>query len=189
MAIFDDGLQDKNIKYDIKIVCFNEKVGAGNGCLLPAGPLRERLNSLAKYDAVFITGYNKNKVFEKKLKKINPDISIFYGEYISTNFHTFKKYNYLVFCGIGNPLSFTDKLKKYKIRYKKKIIYPDHYNYSGVDLQKIKRIAKDKKLKLLTTEKDFHRIPSNYRKNINYLKINLKIKKLREFNKFIMKFL
>ena len=57
------------------------------------------------------------------------------------------------------------------------------------DLQKINKIAKEKKLKLLTTEKDFQRIPRNYRKNINYLKINLKIKKLREFNKFIMKFL
>ena len=189
LAIFDDGLQDNKIEYDLKIVCFNSITLAGNGLRLPAGPLRERLNSLLKYDAVFITGYNKNKEFEKKLKKINPDISIFHGEYISTNFHIFKKYNYLVFCGIGNPLSFTDTLKKYKIRYKKKIIFPDHYNYSEEDLQKINKIAKDKTLKLLTTEKDFHRIPRNYRKNINYLKIDLKIKKKQEFNKFIMKFL
>ena len=97
MVDFYHSFQDKNIKYDINIVCFNEKAEAGNGCLLPAGPLREKLNSLLKYDAVFITGYNKNKEFEKKLKKINPDISIFHGEYISTNFHIFKKYNYLVF--------------------------------------------------------------------------------------------
>ena len=57
------------------------------------------------------------------------------------------------------------------------------------NINEITKLAKDNNLKLLTTEKDFHRIPHNYRKNINYLKINLKIKKLREFNKFIMKFL
>ena len=142
---------------------------------------------MLKYDAVFITGYNKNKEFEKKLKKINPDISIFHGEYISTNCHQFKKYNYLVFCGIGNPLSFTDTLKKYKIRYKKKIVYPDHYNYSVTDLQKINKIAKEKKLKLLTTEKDFHRIPQIIEK-YKLFKNKFKIKKVREFNKFIMKF-
>ena len=38
-----------------------------------------------------------------------------------------------------------------------------------------------KKLKILTTEKDFYRIPIKLRKNINFLKINLKIKKLKEF--------
>ena len=189
LAIFDDGLQDNKIEYDLKIVCFNSLTLAGNELRLPAGPLREKLSSLVKYDAVFITGYNKNKEFEKKLKKIKPNIPIFHGEYISPNFHFFKKYDYLVFCGIGNPQNFTSTLKKYKIRYKKKLIYPDHYNYSEADLQKINRIAKEKKLKLLTTEKDFHRIPRSYRKNVNYLKINLKIKKLDEFNKFIMKFL
>ena len=70
VAIFDDGLQDKNIKYDIKIVCFNEEVGAGNGCLLPAGPLRESVKNLKKYDAVFLNGNNVNESdFEKKNTK------------------------------------------------------------------------------------------------------------------------
>ena len=70
VAIFDDGLQDKNIKYDIKIVCFNEEVGVGNGCLLPAGPLRESVKNLKKYDVVFFNGNNMNESdFEKKYKK------------------------------------------------------------------------------------------------------------------------
>ena len=58
MAIFDDGLQDKKIKYDISIVCFNEKIGFGNGFLLRSGPLRENAKSLKEYDVVFLNGNN-----------------------------------------------------------------------------------------------------------------------------------
>ena len=40
LAILDDGLQQKNINYDLKIVCFNSEYALGNEYLLPAGPLR-----------------------------------------------------------------------------------------------------------------------------------------------------
>ena len=189
LAIFDDGLQDKKIKYDLKLVCFNSLSLAGNQMRLPAGPLRERLDNLKKYDAVFINGTNINKKFLKKIKIINPNISIFNGEYISTNYIKFKKNNYLTFSGIGNPISFKNTLKKYCIKNKYNLVYPDHYNYSEIDIKKIKEIAKAKKLKILTTEKDFYRIPSKLRKNINFIKINLKVKKLKKFKQLVTKYL
>ena len=40
IAIFDDGLQDRSINYDLKFVCFNNTNWIGNGFLIPAGPLR-----------------------------------------------------------------------------------------------------------------------------------------------------
>ena len=46
IGILDDGLQQKNIEYDLKIVCFNSHDGIGNGFLLPAGPLREKLSEI-----------------------------------------------------------------------------------------------------------------------------------------------
>ena len=52
--IFDDGLQDKNVYYDIELVCFDADSWIGNGNLLPSGPLREKISSLKKYDAVFL---------------------------------------------------------------------------------------------------------------------------------------
>lgn len=189
LVIFDDGLQDKKIEYDLKIVCFNSSVLAGNELRIPSGPLREKLNNLNKYEAIFINGKLKNKKFLNKIKQINPKIKIFNAEYISKNFNKYKKNNYLTFSGIGNPISFINTLKKYKIKYKSNLIYPDHYNYSKLDINRIKKIAYKKNLKILTTEKDFCRIPSRYRKNINFLKIELKIKKIKEFKKFITKYL
>ena len=106
--------------------------------------MRESLNNLKKYDAVFISGKLKNKKFINKVKNINPKIEIFNGEYISTNFHKYKKNNYLVFCGIGNPVSFIHTLRKYKIKKNTNIIYPDHYEYSEFDIKRLKKKQKEK---------------------------------------------
>ena len=187
LVVFDDGLQDKKIEYNLKIVCFNSTSLAGNQLRIPAGPLREKLNSLKKYDAIFINGKVMNKKFLNQIKKINPKIFIFNGEYICSNSYKYKKNRYLIFSGIGNPISFKNTLSKYNIKFKSSLVYPDHYNYSELDIRKIKKIAKDNNLKILTTEKDFYRIPTKQRGNINYLKVNLKINKQKEFENFLIK--
>jgi len=78
IIIFDDGLQDKYIDYDIKFVCFDSLSGFGNGNLIPAGPLREDLLSIKRFDAVFIKKIKKkNQKIINDIKKINPRIKIF----------------------------------------------------------------------------------------------------------------
>ena len=69
-VILDDGFQDWNIKKDLNIICFNNNQQIGNGQLLPAGPLRESLNSLKMANIIMING-EKNTEFELKLKKYN----------------------------------------------------------------------------------------------------------------------
>ena len=69
IAILDDGLQQKTIKYSLKIVCINSTNGFGNGFLLPAGPLRESVNEIKNYDLAFLNGEKKNTQLKKKNKK------------------------------------------------------------------------------------------------------------------------
>jgi tetraacyldisaccharide 4'-kinase len=45
VLVFDDGLQETKIDFDIKLVCFKSKNWIGNGQLLPAGPMREPISS------------------------------------------------------------------------------------------------------------------------------------------------
>jgi tetraacyldisaccharide 4'-kinase len=59
LAILDDGLQQKNINYSLKIACFNSEYALGNEYMLPAGPLRENLNEIKKYDLIFLNGKKK----------------------------------------------------------------------------------------------------------------------------------
>lgn len=186
IAILDDGLQQKNINYDLKIVCFNSQEGVGNEYVLPAGPLRENLNEIKNYDIAFLNGEKTNNKLIKKIKSINKNIKIFEAKYKPKNLTKLdKKKNYLMFCGIGNPQEFENTLHKYKLKIKKKIILPDHYNISDKEIKNIKKIAKKNKLKIVTTEKDFLRLKKNNRKNIKVLKVELHIKKLLEFKKLL----
>ena len=184
LAILDDGLQDKSIKYDISIACFNSSYGFGNGLLIPAGPLREKLSVLRDYNAVFLNGEKKNKKLSSILKKYNN--CIFYSNYLPTNIEKLnRKKKYLYFCGIGNPEEFEYTLKKYKFNIVKKLIFPDHYNFRNEDIDEIKKIAFDNKLKIITTEKDFKRLSNRNKKDIVYLKIRLEIKNLNKFKNFL----
>ena len=186
LAILDDGLQQKNIEYDLKIACFNAREGFGNGFLLPAGPLRENKNELKNYDLAFINGEKKNINLYKKLKSINKNIKIFNGEYEVRNLKKLnKKLGYLMFCGIGNPQEFVSTLKKYNFRIKQKIFFPDHYKISKIELKKIKKIANENKLNIITTEKDYLRLRKHERKGLSYLKVNLKIKEINKLKKFL----
>ena len=80
LLIFDDGLQDASINKDLKIICFNSDDLIGNGFLFPAGPLREKINSIEEKDIVVING-NRSKILEKKISSISKEIKIFYSYY------------------------------------------------------------------------------------------------------------
>ena len=184
-AILDDGLQQKNIQYDLKIACFNSSEFIGNGFVLPAGPLRESINEIKNYDIIFLNGSIKSskKIFEL-IKNLNKNIEILEGEYVPQNLHTFnKKKNYLMFCGIGNPKEFENTLLKHKFKLQKKFIFTDHHNFSNREITSLKKIALKNKLEIITTEKDYLRLNLKQKKNIKFLKINLKINKLNKFKK------
>ena len=178
VVIFDDGLQDKSINYDLEFVCFNNIKCIGNGLLIPAGPLREKIKSIKKYDAIFINGNEAdNSDFKLLIKKYNKDIKIFESTYSPINIEKFDiNERYLVFSGIGNPESFKEILMKNKFNIIKEIIFPDHYNYTQDDIDEIKTQAKKLNATIITTEKDYTKINSSNYDDIKFLQIDLKIK-------------
>jgi tetraacyldisaccharide 4'-kinase len=187
VAILDDGLQDKSLNYNITIACFNSSDGIGNSFLIPSGPLREDISEIKNYDAVFLNGEKSNKEFSKYLKKLNNDIKVFEAKYTPTNLRSFNlKKKFLFFCGLGNPSEFERTLNKYKFKIKEKIIFPDHYDFSDTDIFSIKKLAKRKKLNIITTEKDYLRLNKKNRKNVKFLKIDLSIKNMQNFSKFLI---
>ncbi len=189
IAILDDGLQDKKLKYDISFVCFNTENSIGNGFIIPAGPLRESLKNLKKYDGVFLNG-NGEEVSEiiNIIKNINPNLPIFQARYLPLNLEKFdKNKNYIAFSGIGNPNSFIKTLKKNNFKVIKNLNFPDHYNYLSQDLIKIKEIAKKMNAKIITTEKDFNRLDKSSAEDIEYLEVKLKIINEKELVNFINK--
>jgi len=186
VLIFDDGLQDNQIDYNFKFVCFDGDLGIGNGLLLPAGPLRETINSLKKYDVVFIKKGNNLNNLIKLIEKHNKRIKIFITDYKVSKFSKFNRSKkYLIYSGIGNPHSFAKILKQNKVKIVDKIIFPDHHSYSNQDFNFILNKAKQNNAEIITTEKDYVKVPKELQKKIKFLKVNLIIHNEKKLIKFL----
>ncbi len=191
LVIFDDGLQEKKIDYDLKLVCFDSEKWIGNGLLIPSGPLRENLISLNKYNAVLIKQDMDDSLNENiidKIKKINPQIKIFNTYYKPINLQDFDlSKKFLIFSGIGNPDSFKRILQKNNFNIVGENIYPDHFKYSQEDINKLLKKAKQINAEVITTEKDYFKISKADQDKIKCLKVNLEITNEREFLNFLIK--
>lgn len=186
IIIFDDGLQDKKLDFDLKFVCFEAENWIGNGKLIPAGPLREKISSLKKYDAVFLKDSELNKNVQEIIKNYNQNIEVFHTSYQIKNFRNFDlSKKFLVFSGIGNPKNFMNILNKNNFKIIDQIIFSDHYNYKQEDIDFIKNRAKKINAEIITTEKDFVKISKFDNKNINLLEIELKIENEKKLINFI----
>ena len=188
VAILDDGLQDNSIKPDINFVCFNTLNWVGNGMTIPAGPLREKITNLTKYNHIFLNGNLENlETIKKQILKINPKINIHIGKYVPININDFKKEeDYLVFSGIGNHKTFISMLKKEGLKIIKDLEFPDHFQYNENDINKIIKQAKDLNCKIITTEKDFLRLENMNLSEIKFIKSEIKILDEDKFLKAIL---
>ncbi|MDC3166825.1 tetraacyldisaccharide 4'-kinase [Candidatus Pelagibacter sp.] len=177
IAIFDDGLQDETIDYDLRFVCFNNINWIGNGMTIPAGPLRENINNIKNYDHLFLNGNLENiDDLTKEINKINSSINIHLGKYEPINLNEFDiNKNYLVFSGIGNHQTFISTVKQNGLRVVKDIEFSDHYAYTKKDIEKILNEANYLNCGIITTEKDFQRLNDFNISRIKVLKVDLKI--------------
>ena len=185
-VILDDGFQDYKIKKNLSIICFNSNQLIGNGYLFPSGPLRESLGSLRNANILIING-DKSLNFEQKILKIQKDLKIYYSNYKPLNIQEFKNKKLLVISGIGNPENFFKILKDNQMNIQKKMVYPDHYEFTKNEMLKIIEYAKKNDFQIVMTEKDYYKIKDFSLENIKYLKVKLEIEKEEEFIKNVMK--
>jgi len=182
-AIMDDGFQDFSIQKNFSILCFNEKQWIGNGLLIPAGPLRENLNSLSRANCIFING-KKNTNIEKQINKIKEN-NIFYTKYVPKNISNFSNKKIIAFAGIGNPINFFELIKDNNLNLIDYRSFPDHYKFSEKDLNDLILKAKNNDAILLTTEKDYFRINNSFKNSIEKLEVKLEIENKDNFIKLL----
>ena len=173
IVVLDDGFQDFSVKKNFSIICFNSKQWIGNGFTIPSGPLRETLYALKRASCIIING-KKNIDIEKKIFNKNPEVKIFYVKYNPQNINEYINKKVIAFAGIGNPDNFFELLNDNNINVIEKIKYPDHYQYSEKELKDLLN-KKQENIILLTTEKDYFRIPDVYKKDIKCVKIEIEI--------------
>ena len=196
VLIMDDGFQHRRLGRDVDIVVIDSTVPFGYGKLLPAGLLREPIDSLKRADAAVITRCDQVDEaelakLEGKLRQVNPEIVIARSMHapvcaksiddVEMNFKELKGKKIFAFCGIGNPDAFLNTVKGLGAELVGSKVFDDHYNYTNdcfADIyEKARRFNAEM---ILTTQKDWVSIlPSampNASEDVNfaYLAIELR---------------
>ena len=167
--VMDDGFQNPTVKKDITILVFDEGIGYGNGFLLPAGPLREPKKHAARADAIIIIKSRK----PRKNFAVPAGVPVFYAK--TQTMSPYDENERLVaFSGIGYPKKFFRCLSNVVATR----AFADHYQYTDEDIKKLIALAEKKKAKLVTTEKDWVRLPENIRDKIKYARLDVNIDNL-----------
>ena len=171
--IMDDGLQNFQLKYDIKILVIDSKIAFGNKCLIPSGPMRQSLAEIAKNIDLFVIIGQKNMQIEEEILQQNPVAKILSAQISTSNLDKFINKNIVAFCGIAYPQKFFDFIKNIGLNLVETKIFADHYQYKNEDLERLYQQALSKNLKLITTKKDWVKFPKNFQDKIDYLDIKL----------------
>ncbi len=182
-VIMDDGLQNNTLHKDITFIVIDGQTGLGNNKILPAGPLREPLETaLKRANAVIIIGEDK-----RNIKKLIPeDMPVFNAQIIAED-HTKidKNKPYLAFAGLGHPKKFLYTLTQYNIKVADFYPFADHHPYSERDIEHLLQKAKELDSNLITTEKDYVRLSQKYREHILTLPVKLIWKNEEEIKSFL----
>jgi tetraacyldisaccharide 4'-kinase len=149
------------------VLVFDESIGFGNGFLLPAGPLREPTSAIHRADAIIVIR-KKNVANNFNLPT---NIPIFYAK--NKEIYPYdEKTPVIAFAGIGYPEKFFNNINANLIETKS---FPDHYQYNDNDIKDLINLAEEKGAKLLTTEKDWVRLPDWAKKQIRFSALNTEI--------------
>jgi len=165
--IMDDGFQNPTLQKDFSIVVINGEQEFGNKRVMPSGPLRESITrGLSRTNLIVTIGTISDEIRKKIPKnipiitsqfKINNKEKIFIGQKITA------------FAGIAFPEKFFNSLKNLRAKIVDEISYPDHHIFNENDILNLAEIANKNQSILVTTKKDFVRIPKSYRSLINTL--------------------
>ena len=163
--VMDDGLQNPTLKKDLNIAVFDGKFGIGNGFLLPAGPMRQKLEvGIQNIDLVIFNGKDETGLGQK----IPPHIPIFTGELQPDEEIVEKMKNRRVygFAGIGNPSRFFKTLNNIGADLVGEAHFADHHPYTNADLTQLYEEAMQSGAELVTTQKDWMRLPTDWRDRV-----------------------
>ena len=166
LLIMDDGFQNPSLVKTFSFVVVDGVKGFGNERVLPAGPLREPITKgLERADALILVGEDKWGVRDY-LKSHNIDLTLLTGRFVP-NKQDLEKISgkpVSAFAGLGNPQKFFDMLRVEGIQLNSTFVFPDHYFYTRFDIEDLKRKSKGELL--LTTSKDWVKIPSEMRNGL-----------------------
>jgi tetraacyldisaccharide 4'-kinase len=163
--VLDDGFQHRSIRRQVDLVLVDATCPFGHGRLLPRGLLREPVSSLRRATAILITRAERAEDVAELRRSIRgrsaaPVFSCRFavdrivdsgGGAISS----IAGRKVLAVCGIGNPGSFLETVRRQGGDIAGELIFADHHGYTPRDVEQIIGAAQQRDALAITTAKDW----------------------------------
>ncbi len=168
VIVMDDGLQNPSLEKDLSFLVVDGGFGFGNGRVMPAGPLREPLHrSLRRADAAVIVGPDRTGVRQG----LPDDLTVLEARLAPIAEEALSNRRVLAFAGIGRPEKFFETLRAMRCDLVAVRSYPDHHRYDPDEIMHLVEAAAREQAVLVTTEKDFVRLPDEAKPMVRVLKV------------------
>lgn len=177
--IMDDGFQSGRIRMDYTLVVADGRRGAGNGRVIPAGPLRAPLIEQLQYaDALMVIGDGNgaDKLVRMAARAAKP---VYRSAFTIVPGHGVNLRRVLAFAGIGDPQRFFRTVARAGALVEDTRIFPDHHPFSDEAIAEMTAEAGRRGLDLVTTQKDAVRLEAGsaaakrFRRKVKTVKIDV----------------
>lgn len=169
LLIFDDGFQNKSFYKDFSFLVIDGTVGYGNGMLIPAGPLRERPKlAMRRAHAIIMINHGPSAPL------LPADRPVIHARTKVVGLaQKLEGQKVVAFCGIAYPEKFQLTLAQLGVRMVAFKSFADHAPLPDASVRPLAELAAKEQAYLVTTRKDFVRLPKPYQERIVVVDIEL----------------
>ena len=177
--VLDDGFQNPALTYRLSVLVVDGAVGFGNRRVIPAGPLREGVEyGLARASALVIMGEDRTGIATEALNfaaATGGHLPVFHAHLVPdpAAAESLRGQRVLAFAGIGRPAKFFETLERVGAHLEGRVAFADHQPYSAAQILKLVEKAHHKRAQLVTTAKDFVRLPEAVRPKVRVLPVTV----------------
>ena len=169
-VLLDDGFQNPNVAKDLSFVVVDAEYGFGNGRVIPGGPLREPVMAgLARADAIVLVGGDPGPAELRNV--VRP---VLRAALEPRNGELFEGARLVAFAGIGRPEKFFATLRRLGAALVIAQPFADHHRYREAEIARLRERAAREGARLVTTAKDWVRLPQSWRAGIEVLEVEIR---------------
>jgi tetraacyldisaccharide 4'-kinase len=171
--VMDDGLQNPGLAHDLAVIAIDGGYGFGNGRVIPAGPLRERLEvGLARVQAAILIGEDETEI----AATLGGAVPLIRARLVpSGDAAEWQGRRVLAFAGIGRPTKFFATLEGLGAELAGIFAFADHHPYEEAEVMALVARAAAASALPVTTEKDWVRLPQALRAHVQALPVRLAV--------------
>ena len=160
VIVMDDGFQNPSLAKDLSLIVIDAASGIGNGLVMPAGPLRAPLEAqIARTDALLVIGEGSKAATLAEAFAISGKPVLAARLVPDCDPRWLSIMPVIAFAGIGRPEKAFATIRNSGARVIAAHAFGDHHRYTEREARKLLDEAEAKNAMLVTTAKDWVRLP------------------------------